>query len=379
MAVRNIVPDRDGVCTLALVKGQGRRKDMVMRHGGDIYRNHVELDFSVNLNPLGMPESVRNALQGAVAACGCYPDPLSQELTEALARRLRLPGEYLLFGNGASELFMGLIHALKPENILIPVPSFYGYEYAAEAAEGHVHYLELQEKETFLPGQQLMDALAGEVDLLFLANPNNPTGQRLDSEYLAELLKRCRERDICVVLDECFMDFCGMEHSALSWVGQYPNLFLVRAFTKTYAIPGVRLGYLASSSPQLGDVRRQLPEWNLSVPAQAAGLACMELQGYEEETVRYVKQEREFLEEMLLSFGLTVYRGETDFILFYSELPLYEPLLKKGILIRDCAGFRGLSEGYYRAAVRSHEDNVRLGRAIGECIEENRARSAAGH
>lgn len=103
-------------------------------HGGDIYRNEVKLDFSVNVNPLGTPESVVAALHGAVERCGNYPDMKAEKLKRAVSSQLNVPEEYLLFGNGASELFMAVVHGIKPEKTVIPVPSFYGYEYAAKAA-----------------------------------------------------------------------------------------------------------------------------------------------------------------------------------------------------------------------------------------------------
>ena len=163
-------------------------------HGGDIYSRPVRLDFSVNGNPLGMPAEARVALLAAVNHVGEYPDAAAGELTETVSHMLseqssrEIPGEYLVFGNGASELFLAIMHALKPKNIVIPVPSFYGYEYAAEAAGSHIKYVYLPEETGFCPGQELLHALTADTDLLFFANPNNPTGQLMSREYLRELL-----------------------------------------------------------------------------------------------------------------------------------------------------------------------------------------------
>ncbi len=336
-------------------------------HGGDIYRNPVHMDFSVNSNPLGIPEGVTEALQKAAGRCQEYPDIMSEELKKTVGSTLSVPDEYLLFGNGASELFMAIIHGIRPKKTLIPIPSFYGYEYAAKAAESEIVYFPLKEEAEFMPKKDFFDALTEDIDLLFFANPNNPTGKLLDKEYLKNLLQICKSRGICVVLDECFIEFCKNEYSMMSETGSYDNLLLVRAFTKIYAIPGVRLGYLVCSSRVLREkIRRQLPEWNISTFAQEAGKACAGRTAFVAKTVKYVKEERQFLADGLKKLGLRVFSGEANFILVYSERPLYEELLQRGILIRDCANFKGLSKGYYRIAVKSRKENEKLLKALGK-------------
>lgn len=338
-------------------------------HGGDIYSRQIRLDFSVNGNPLGMPDAAAQALREAAAHVGEYPDITAAALTEAVSRMLsgecgrEIPEEYLLFGNGASELFLAIVRAFSPEQIVIPVPSFYGYEYAAEAAGSHIEYVYLPEETGFCPGQELLQALTEETDLLFLTNPNNPTGQLMNTEYLHQLLEHCRQQGIIVVLDECFVEFCETDReqpkSMLGETWQYDNLLLVRAFTKSFAMPGVRLGYLVCNNAEFREkIRRQLPEWNLSVFAQRAGIACAEqAEGHLQNTVEYVKTERAYLRKGLEKLGIRVVSGEADFLLLYTTQPIYDRLLAKGILIRNCENFRGLGAGYYRIAVKKHEEN----------------------
>lgn len=338
-------------------------------HGGDIYTNKVKLDFSVNVNPLGIPKGVEDALHQAVVRCQQYPDIRAFELKEAVAKQLAFPKEYLLFGNGASEVFMGIMHALKPRNVLIPIPSFYGYQYVAEAVESEIIYFSMEKENSFLPGKELFMMLTEDIDILFLAHPNNPTGKRLERDYLREVLAICREKGIYVVLDECFISFCEGDVSLVSEIAEYPNLLLVQAFTKLYAIPGVRLGFLISSNKTLlQKIARQLPEWNLSVFAQEAGIACVKEKVFVKQTVEYVQKERAFLTKRLQKMGLEVFDGEGNFILVYTEKPLYELLLVRGILIRDCQYFKGLTKGYYRIAVKNREENKILLREIGECF-----------
>lgn len=327
-------------------------------HGGDIYRNEVKRDFSVNINPLGVPEPVKRALQAAIEKCTEYPDIQAEELKRAVAHMLQVPQEYLLFGNGASELFMAIVHAMKPQKVLIPVPSFYGYEYAAIAAESNISYYLMDSEKEFQLDEKFNAALTEDIDLLFLANPNNPTGVLTEQETLKALLDVCKNKKIKVVLDECFIDFAGKEYSFISNLDEYDNLIIVRAFTKIFAIPGVRLGYMVCSNKEWNrKIKRQLPEWNLSSFAQEAGCACAKQTFFIEETVSYVKQERIYLEENLKRLGFLVFPGAANFILFSSGYPLYEKLLEKGILIRNCENFRGLSNGYFRIAVKKREDN----------------------
>ena len=336
-------------------------------HGGDIYRNQVRLDFSVNVNPLGIPKEVVDALHTAVEHCDSYPDIAAEQLKKAVSEMLHIPKENLLFGNGASELFMAVVHAIKPKKTVIPVPSFYGYQHATAAESGEIIYYERKEENDFGVEDDIFSVLTEEVELLFLANPNNPTGKLMSREMLKRVLCHCSKRGIYVVLDECFMEFCAGEWSMLEQIKEFQNLILVRAFTKICSIPGVRLGYLVCSNQSLLlQISRQLPEWNLSTFAQAAGCACASQSAFVKETVAYVRRERQFLEEGLIGAGCKVFAGSANFLLIYREQPLYEKLLEKGILIRAGANFKGLSKGFYRVAVKSRKENEALLKAIGE-------------
>lgn len=291
-------------------------------HGGDQYRNRAAYDFSININPLGVPQEVTDALYEAVGHCSRYPDIASEQLRQSVGAMPGVPKDALLFGNGASELLLAVVNGLKPDKTVIPAPSFYGYAYAA--------------------------------------------GGRIQRETLLLILKHCRKNGIAVVLDECFIEFCGGEHSMLSELDSFENLMILRAFTKIFAIPGVRLGYLICGSRKLyRRIERQLPEWNVSCFAQAAGAACAKQTTYIEKTAEFVRKEREFLRERLIQAGFEVFPSEANFLLVYSRIPLYERLLEKGILIRDCANFQGLSQGYYRIAVKTRRENEILLAAIG--------------
>ncbi len=350
----------------------------MMVHGGDIYRKKIDIDFSVNINPLGMPERVEEALQKALADCGRYPDIRAEELRYAIEKMNGINKQHVLCGNGASELFLAIVHGIKPKKTMIPVPSFYGYEHAARAAGGEILFYEMKEETGFCLQPDFPEALEEEMDLLFLANPNNPVGNVINTGLLEEILRTCLEKDIAVVMDECFLEFTGDddERSLKSQLKEYPNLIIVRSFTKIFAMPGVRLGYLfCGNQEMLEQIGNQLPEWNLSVLAQAAGIqACKETE-YVKRTAGLVKREREYMRDELEKAGIEVFPSETDYLLIYSSLPLYEKLLEHKILIRDCSNFRGMRKGFYRLAVKSHEENEMLLHAVGKIEEAARVRS----
>ena len=338
-----------------------------MIHGGDIYRNEVELDFSINVNPLGMPERVRQALFQAVSDCTKYPDPEMERLTDCVRNVLGVKESSIVFGNGASELFQAVIHTIRPKKILIPVPAFYGYEYADKCMDSEICYYMMKKEKGYSLDERIFTELEKGMELLFLANPNNPTGCLLDGKLLERILTYCREKQIYVVLDECFIEFCEESESMLPKLAAYPNLILVRAFTKIFAIPGVRLGYLLSEDANLvKEIRRHLPEWNISTFAQAAGVACAAEWEFVSRTKAFLKEERNFLYEGLKKEGLTVFSGAANFLLIQTEIPLYEELLKRKILVRDCSNFRGLGKGFYRIAVKTREENEKLLEKIGE-------------
>ena len=163
------------------------------------------------------------------------------------------------------------------------------------------------------------------------------------------------------MIDECFIEFTKRQNESLIKTAIHSSyLIVVRAFTKIYGIPGVRLGYLASSENIVECLRKQLPEWNVSLLAQYAGAAALQEDEFVQKTSEYVKKQREYLTEKLRLLGLTVWQGEADYLLFYSEKNLYEMLLKKKMLIRDCSNYKGLESGYYRIAVKKQEENDRL-------------------
>lgn len=338
-------------------------------HGGDVYGNPgVRLDFSVNTNPLGMPEGAKRALEEGVEGFARYPDPRCRALASALAARHGVEEGMLAFGSGAADLIFRLCAMLRPKKALVLAPTFSEYGRAVALFGGLAVEHRLAEAEGFAPGEDLPGRITDDVDMLFLCNPNNPTGRLADAALIRRAADRCAQRGVLLVLDECFIDFTRGE-SMLPWLNDYPNLVLLRAFTKIYALAGLRLGYaLCADEGFMERLRAFGQTWGVSGPAQAAGLAALADAGFLARTRLLVEAERAFLAESLRALGLTAYPSDSNFLLIKSETPLYEKLLARGILVRNCANFAGLDERFIRVGVRTRRENEELIRAIGEVL-----------
>ncbi len=336
-------------------------------HGGGFSSGTIQYDFSVNINPLPTPQPVKDAMSEALEHVDCYPDYDSVKLKDALASKYHIKSSQVAVGNGSSELFFAIVNAFSPCRILIPVPSFFGYEYAACRGSNEVCFLENAFSGSAFSesGSRLMEELNKNYDLLFLANPNNPTGQLIERELLLSLFDECIRLGTIVILDECFYEFTGGKDSAFQCLKEYPNVIVVNSFTKTFSIPGVRIGYLACFDEEIiRMIQRQLPEWNISGIAESAGCACLTCGEHIKESAEYVKKERAYLVGELKKLNIRCFDSNANFILIYDERPLYEELFQHGILIRDASNFRGLSKGYYRIAVKSREENEILIRSL---------------
>jgi len=348
-----------------------------LRHGGDIYKNQVELDFSVNTNPFGIPKRVQVVLSEAMSRLTQYPEYDNASLREEIGKRYQVSAEQVLCGNGASELFMAIVHALQPKQALLPAPGFYGYEHCLKSVNANRKLHLLQEEKGYALTEDFVQDITSEIDMIFLACPNNPTGRAIEPELFLCIMDRAKELDIPVVLDACFFELMDLsvqdaylqkDLSFAQMIERFPNLLLVNAFTKTMAMPGVRLGFVLSSNPKLlALIHAQLPEWNVSVVAQQAGLAASAETSYVLDCARALTEAKKQLCDGLKACGLTVYEGEANFVM--AKLPteqgeLFERLLQKKILIRKCDEFVGLEDGFVRIAVKSSEWNEKLLEAI---------------
>ncbi len=375
-------------------------------HGGNRFHNHARYDFSANINPLGLPGGVEEILTENIRYFTEYPDVDNSQLTDRIARRYHVDSECIVCGNGAVELIYKAIGTKHPERTLLAQPCFSEYEKALLENRCRVKYYHRSEEKAFQIDEDYLDAM-DEVDMIILCEPNNPTGNLTKPELLGKILRKAEKRHISVILDECFLDFVSeqtYEKYETEWIecmrpegdncrkdlfhrsgedrekiGRLlgvddffsENILVIKAFTKIYAMAGLRLGYALSRNKEwIRRLREWGPCWNVSVPAQLAGVVAIKDDRYIADTRQYIKNEREYLVRELEYAGYKVFESAANFILVYEEQQgqenMKEVLAKTGIMIRDCSNFEGLKDGYYRIAVRTHEENKRLVEALGK-------------
>ena len=340
---------------------------MIYGHGGDIYSYKDILDFSVNINPLGPPERVKEAAKRGVEFAAVYPDSQCRKLRNKLAQKQDIPEKDYIFGNGAAELIYTLVLAEKPRRALVPIPAFSEYEQALQTVGCEIEYYNTKENNCFCIDEDFLSELNESIDIVFLCSPVNPSGHVIDKELIRRTAERCEQLGIRLVLDECFMEFMPVpgEYSMVSEAEKFPRLFILRAFTKIYAMPGLRLGYGISSDAGLLEAMANMRQpWSVSVPAQEAGTAALDEDRYVAQARKLVAEERKFLENELDKTGVKFISSDINFILLYTKINLFDEMKERGILIRNCENYRGLGKGWYRIAVRTHEENVRLINAL---------------
>lgn len=453
-------------------------------HGGDVYRRAVDLDYSVNINPLGMPPRACQAAKHGVDQSTAYPDWKVEKLRDAVVSFLNrkfaavassaganadicvpsdgmradataaVAPEWISFGNGAADLIYRLMQVLRPQQVVVAAPAFAEYSVAAERVGAQVVPVYLSEADdfSFTPAveaafiQAIERAPSGSA--VFLCNPNNPDGNVIRAEVLQRIAAVCEAHHSWLLVDECFLPFLRSDDATNLSGGQeagergaqmpksisfddgsnaaathfsnaehalHPNelecsmvpslrafehLVILRAFTKIYGMPGLRLGYMLTAAQALTDaVRATMTPWEINLPAQLAGVAALEETEFVEKTRALIRAERAFLVQTLptLPYVEKVYVPVSDanFILFRTALTqpdcpdgrvrnselksesdpcvsgnrtvyashsvdLKSLLLDRGVLIRACGNYEGLDARYYRICVRTHEENLEL-------------------
>ncbi len=330
-------------------------------HGGNIWVYSEDLlDFSANLHPLGMPPSVREAAQQAVCDAVHYPDPNCTQLRHALSEKEGVNPAHILCGNGAADLIFRLCLALKPRRAILLAPTFAEYEQALTSVGCAISYKILEPTMNFSLSQTFLPP-AG-TDLIFLCNPNNPTGQAIPPEQLESIVAHCFKLGCFVVIDECFLELTDLP-PCTHLMETYSNVLLLRAFTKSYGMAGLRLGYLLSQNEALLHLISEMGQpWAVSTVAQAAGLAACQCSSWAEQGRNIIRQQRPVLQDALRELGFCVWDSAANYILFQAigNQHLKEQLLKHKILIRSCGNYRGLSNDFYRVCVNTPSRNQQL-------------------
>ena len=350
---------------------------MELVHGGDWagYRarfGHDALDFSANVSPLGLPQGVADAIVAALPTADRYPDPLCRALCTALSRAEQLPEPWILCGNGAADLIYRLVWALKPHRALLPAPTFAEYAAALESVGCEVKRKTLHEADDFAVTEAFVQAVNQSIDLVFLCQPNNPTGQITPPELVQRLVHRCADCGAVLVVDECFLDFLQQRDAltAKPLLQTAPNLVILKAFTKLYAMAGVRLGYaLCSNTALLAKMQAAGQPWGVSSLAQAAGAAALRETAYADAVRALIADQRPRLAAGLRALGLQVIEGSANYLLFRAPETLGAALQQRGVCLRSCGNYPGLSAGWYRTAVRTAPENEQLLQTMREVLK----------
>ena len=383
-------------------------------HGGNIYKVFREknikeiLDYSSNINPYGIPESLKKRITENLEVLERYPDPDYVELRQKLANLNKVNLSDIILGNGATEIIFLFMKVINPKKILIVSPTFGEYERAVKATEIsgdtvdlscsngddknienkkiEIEYFELKESDDFkLNIGNLKNELENKYDLLIMCNPNNPTGKFLKLTQTEEILKECNKYDTKLFIDEAFIEFLedGMKESIINTEGNKKNLFVTRAFTKFFAIPGLRLGYGMYFDKELEKkISEKKEPWSVNNIAEMAGLTVLDDTEYIEKTLKWITKEKIYMYEKLNEIsGIKVYETEVNFItgkidekLFSEGLNvkvLREKMLEQGILIRDASNFKFLDERFFRLAIKDRASNDRVIEAMKEIFQTN--------
>lgn len=344
-------------------------------HGGNIWQYSKSsrrdiADFSININPLGMPEKVKDSIVKHVDKINHYPEPESKYLKESLARFHGLSGYNFLAGNGSIELIHLIPRALKAKTVLMPVPTFSEYEFAAKANDANCLFVKSTEKNNFRIDVSGLIRLIPKTDMVFLCNPNNPSGSVLPRQEILSLLKACKRSNATLVIDEAFVDFVSTSNDIAMDFESARNrhLLVLRSLTKFFVLPGLRAGYVVGHKDTIDRLSRYAYPWNVNTLAQIISGEVIKDKGYIRHTRNLIPQERAYLYDHLGGIkGIRVYPSEANFFLcklgdakIKNVTVLSKRLIRHRILVRSCANFRGLNDNFFRIAVKNREENIRL-------------------
>ena len=340
------------------------------QHGGQIFRAARELgcdwrevlDFSANINPLGLPDSARRVLTGSLDAVVHYPEDGAPELRVAAAKAWSLSADRILVGNGATELIHSLVRELHPHRAHLVVPTFSEYRRVLHDRDVSTTRWDQSESDETNLERIVIDVLGRDADLLILTNPNNPTGHMIPSEALAAKLIDRLPVAVRVLVDESFIDFTR-EPSVAALCGRR-GLFILRSLTKFYAMPGLRVGCLIGDVADIVGLTAARAPWQTNILAEKAAAAALADVEFQKRSIAFIERERRWLADKLAELpGIKPLPSAANFILCRGESGVSEfaeHLFQRRILIRDCTATEGIDGDAFRVAVRTRVENERL-------------------
>jgi histidinol-phosphate aminotransferase len=296
---------------------------------------------------------VINAIQAAASGINRYPEVLTNTLRQAIADYNQVDLDRIFVGNGSDDLIeLVLKICLEPgDEVILPVPTFFVYGAASQMLGGVT--VPVPRKADFgLDVAAILAAITPRTKLVFIANPNNPTANLVDRAALIELLD---QTDCLIVVDECYFEICKTTIAAE--IERYPNLIVLRSFSKGFGLAGLRLGYGITNPQMTNYLYRVAQIFPVNQLAIAAGIAALTDLDYMETKLAEIRKERQQLAKSMQAMGLTVYRSDTNFLLVSCEdwsiasAKLVEKLDQKNIFVYDCGGKPGLDDNYYHFRV----------------------------
>lgn len=345
-----------------------------MKHGGDIltYKDLYEgeiIDFSSNINPLGPPKGLKEVINNGFEKLIAYPDIQYRELKAEIAEYLGCNNYEVIVGNGAVEIINNVISMFK--RVVVFTPCFSEYIKRAEILKKDIVKLPLDKEFNINVNTLIKDLKGG--DLVVLGNPNNPTGKRIDIKTLKHIHKVCLFKGAFLLLDEAFFEFCPEDYDSISIFKNSKNVCIIRAATKFFGLPGIRLGYAFSNEDIVNKFENITPPWSVNAYADIAGRYIFRQHEYIKDSKEYIKRQREFMLSKLREIeDIEVYDTHTNFILIKllkkTENEVFNSMISKGILIRKASSFEGLNNRYIRVAVKSEKQNEKLIQFLKECI-----------
>ena len=357
------------------------------RHGGRVFeaarflgRNWRDIiDFSANINPFGPPRGLKKILNEEFDQILHYPETQAESLVKKIAGSSDLSAEHFLAGAGSTPHLHLLPRALGLKRPVIIGPAFSEYAAALSAAGLGFQYVLTSESIGWQVNQDTVDrVLSRKPDAVLLANPANPTGRLVPLDILTRLVYECRRISAWLIVDEAFLDFTEEGRSLLPQVAEQPRLIVLKSLTKIFALPGLRLAYLAANPKVIALLAAETIPWSLSAPAITAGLFCLSQKGFRESTIKGVKIFRRHLVRELKALELgQVFPTEANFLLWrlkpeINSGKLIDSLFWNGLLVRDAGNFNGLRPGYLRLAVRPAPEISALAAGLKKFLAESR-------
>lgn len=352
-------------------------------HGGNIYkflRNGKKeiLDYSSNINPLGVPENFKKEVVANFDVLTRYPDPFYTELRENIGRYNGLSSENIVVGNGATEVLFLTMKSLAPKKALIVAPTFAEYKRGLDNIDSQISYYILKEENDFkLDVEDFLNHIKenSDIDLVVICNPNNPTGQFLELEKIKKINEFLKDRGIKLFVDEAFIEFIGGWEEMTAANLKDENIYIMRALTKFFAIPGLRLGYMISfDKSYMENLQKVREPWSINAFADLAGKTMLWDSEYIESTEKWIAEEKVwFYNEIKDIEEIETFKSNTNFILVKLERLnskiLQERMLEKNILVRDASNFVGLNDKYIRLAIKDRENNIKVIQSLKEVLE----------